>query len=131
MVYYTVWTDFGDIFTVFSLWITFEIVGKVKGESLSVSSCRAPLAEMDRDDIDLSLQGAVGGSCRCRHSNTDHEDGRQIHRYVEIFYIIRLPVWLSLKMGLYSPNGGSVEWGVKVWSVFVFKTIVWYFMYLV
>lgn len=45
---------------------------------------RAPLAEMDKDEIDLSLQGAVGGNSRALphcHGNSDQEDGKK-----EIFF---------------------------------------------
>ncbi|XP_053374613.1 pecanex-like protein 1 isoform X2 [Mercenaria mercenaria] len=40
-------------------------------------SSRAPLAEMDKDEIDLSLQGAVGGTSRVlthHHGNSDQDD---------------------------------------------------------
>lgn len=50
---------------------------KIQKVSSQKSTSRAPLAEMDKDEIDLSLQGAVGGTSKTlshHHGNSDEEN---------------------------------------------------------
>ncbi|XP_060592528.1 pecanex-like protein 1 [Ruditapes philippinarum] len=49
----------------------------IQRASSQKGSSRAPLAEMDKDETDLSLQGAVGGTSRIlthHHGNSDQDD---------------------------------------------------------